>query len=752
MGLIVDCVLEALESRLLGSGDFDTEIKSLDTALTLQFRLHYHLFGKGVSVVVGQVLRDECGKLKSELKSTHQRSIDQDIYNLILKIVYNVGGMLEYHLNNLEEAKRLLSKAADLGTSYEKFAICLDLENLYYRGLCADDTSIYAQQMPKILNHVPLESQGITWHYIHLIFKSLGEEGLKCLPRQTPLTFLAHLFAGSCDESELLDFAAQLLKGCKFPESSESNNDGLIQFHTFLQYFFRMSKTISSNWRSFMVASMEKTFQSVEVSKSSMIFFARHSRKPSIDKESLLNFVNYVRYTERNFVINGGKYDDVMAFFDSYGFILDMFEDGSQNVENIFDLDESLKSLLGLLESFYEKNHFSMMSESDSLNWLENSSKLVLPMTVSSTLSNAWKTLYRHRKTSLDHLLQNQLTFYVSNAMCVELNSSSLCDLQFQYAFLLAQKRLVLPASKILKTVILEEDPECYKAWHLLALCESIREDKEASLKIVCSVLEAMKESFTEKKLTKVDRWQYIQLKLTQLSLIEEIFGTMDALEMLPEAFELYASLFPEGTKEFDSIGKAINQSKEYLLQLIWIFAANMYLRLSDKALDCKNAIKEADNVTDSYKNLNCNIANGYLYLVGGKLKKSLKEFETVLFYDQYNVNAMLGLAEIVFPSDESQSESSLQDYYELVPKEKHSSSPKVFVNALDESAATARLKFLLEYSTTKSIEAYYSPDVWWYLSTIYGRIGDEGYKEALLNCIRYQETMPVREFKFCNF
>ncbi|QLG71012.1 hypothetical protein HG535_0B00500 [Zygotorulaspora mrakii] len=746
-----DTIVGALRSRLLGSGEFDTGYPALDTALRLQFRLHYHLLGKGVNNVVAQVLKDECSKLENELRASQSKSVDANVSQLALKIVSNARGVISYHLGALNESKELLVQGAQVDIVWAGFAEFLNLENLYYRGLCNNDTAVYAEELSNVVQDIPPESHGMAWHYLQLIFKSMTRDQLKTLPADSALTYLGNLVNGYCDENQLLTLIDPLLKESKFPQANESNNKKLIQFHVFLQYFFKSSDTFSPKWYPFIVSSIEKTFQSIEISKCAMIYFG-HQAEPVV-KDSLLNFVNFVRYTERNFVINNENYDDVISLIDCFTFILNIVKNDSFNVSHVFNLSDSLDRLLSLLQFFYQKNNFSIMNENDSLNWLENSSKLLLPFTVSNALSDAWTILFSHKKSSLDLLLSNELTSYLANAMCVESSEGKLCDLQFQYSYLLAEKRLIPAATKILKTVILEKNPDCYKAWHLLALCESIREDKESAFKIVCSVIEAMKETLAEKKLSKIDRWQYIHLKLTQLSLIEEIFGTADALEMLPEIYELYGDLFPDDKDEFASFGKEINQSKNYLLQMIWIFAANMFLRAESKSESCKNAIKEAENVTNAYKNLNCNIARGYMYLTEGGIKRSLKEFESVLFYDQYNVHAVLGLAEIIFPDESNQSEPSFQNYCDLIPKEEHlATRKKVFVNELDESASCARLKFLLEYSITQSIDAYFTPEIWWYLSIIYNKFGDKSYKNALLNCIRYQETKPIREFKFCNF
>lgn len=762
---LIDTLEENLAARLLGSGEFNTGIGLLDTALTLQFRIHYHLFGAGITAVIGQVLLDDCEKLERSLKvqlgSQHAGGLDSQSTDLTRNIIYNARGVLCFQMGQLEESLRFLEMASGISIPQKHYKEYLDLESLYYRGLSSKSSSIYFKELFKSIDRIPKESQGLTLHYLHLILgeiakKFKAEEILKNFPERNSLTLLAISFTQEYDEKAFFGFTPAILQKSKFPLANESNNVDLEQFHSFLPHYFKTLTSISSDWYSFIVESMEKTFQSVDVAKSAMIYFARTSNPSKFNhRESVLNFVNVARYSEKQFEVDQ-THDDIISLIECYSFALELATDESWNVENVFDLEETTCKLFKLLSFFYQEYKFPLMDKGDSLNWLENSSKLFLPKTVSEVLSKAWSTLYHKRADSLEHLLSNDLASYLSNAMCVASRGSNLVEMQFQYSFVLAIQRHVEPAIKILKTVLLESNPECYKAWHLLALCESIREDKETSFKIVCSVLEAMRESMNDNKMSTIERWQFIQLKLTQLSLIEEIFGTLDATEMLPEVFELFSTLFPEGSSEFDSIGNGYNCTKEYLMQTVWVFSANMYMRLGDRVDDSKNAIKEAKRVTDNFKNLNCDIAAGYLKTLTGDKKAALKKFETVLFYDPMNVNAVIGFAEIVFPEELKGSESILRSYYQLgealSSAEVPATKSEAFVNDVDKSAACARLKFMLEYAITKSIDAYHSPEVWWYLSLIYEKYEDKSYKESLLNCIRYKESNPIREFRFCNY
>lgn len=734
-----DSLQQGLAARLVGSGQCQTGVAALDAALTLQFRAQYHLFGAGMTGVVAQVLLDECDRLERGEP-------------VVQKVVANLRAVLCFHLGERDESQRLLetAKAVSLEPRYRGLDTYLQLENLYYRGRCSGSVAPYTAELLGIVETIPSESQGLTLHYLYAILEQLGGDGL---PDSAPVGLLARHIAGKISEKQLLKLATGILESATFPSAQECNDPRLEAFHAFLAHYFKSQTRVSPDWHSFITSSMQRTFQSVYVAKTAMFYFASAANV----RESILGFINYARYAEKHYVISGGHYEDVVSLIECYTFVLGMASDESWNIENVFNVQETTEKLLKLLQYFYDQYNFPLMENSESLNWLENSSKLFLPRTISQTLSQAWETLYNVRSGSLTHLMSNDLACYLSNAMCAAPKGKNLVNLQFQYAFVLASQRHLEPAIKILKTVLLEANPECYKAWHLLALCESIHENKEVSFKIVCSVLEAMRESLNEKKLQITDRWQFVQLKLTQLSLIEELFGTLDASELLPEVFELYSTLFPSDTDEFDRIGDQCKQTKEYLLQAIWVFAANLYMRLGDRSADAKKAIKEATEVTDQFKNLNCDIASGFLKLVNGNARSALTDFETVLFYDPLNVTALVGLAEIVFPEELNESEKTLREYWHLKESSPRVSKPNdtkhdVFLSELDKSAACARLKFLLEYAITKSVDAYHSPEVWWYLSSIYEKYEDQSYKDSLLNCVRYRESDPIRGFQFCNY
>lgn len=760
MSSVEDPIIESLRSRLVGSSNFHSGIDPLDTALTLQSRIHDHLFGIGLDPVSAKSLSNKCKELWDNFK-VEPGNQDINIRNLINKILYNCEGILHYHMERPNDANIYFSKSKIIEIRDLLFAQFLDLENLYYRGLCNDET-LYGEELFRIIDGVPNDSQGLTLHYLSMIFNHISKDKqvvrhtLAKFPAGNPLTCLASLHFNEYEDGSFLRILAKLLNESHFPQADSYNNKALEDFHMFLHYYFKKATKLSPEWKKYIIESMEKTFQSVPVAKSAFIYFGRNSTASSVDtRESILNFVNFLKYSQREYFLHGNKHEDLVSVIDSYVYILKVAQDSSHDVENVFNFQDSVNKLLDLLRLMHEQNGFILLNGTDFLKGLENRGELILPRTISKRLTNAWELLFTINRNSLTLLNDNSLTAYLTNALSVATDPLKLYQLNFQYCYILAQKGLINPAVKILETVLLEENPEFYGAWHLLALCKSIDEDKESSFKIVCSVLQAMQESLEEDRLTASDRWQFVHLKMTQLKIVESIFGTMDALGMLPELFELYSLLFPADDKRFDTIGDGYNKTKQYLLQMVWLFASALYMKIPENHKDARDAIHEAINVSKEFKNLNCNTARGYLFLAQNQYKRASKEFNTVLLADPYNVGPLVGLARVVYPEDDSK----ICNYYRLRPstpdslgQEEASKPEPAFVSEADRSANVARLKLLLESAIAHSIEASHSPEIWWYLSLIYEQYKDIGYENSLINCVRYEETEPIRPFKYCDF
>lgn len=782
---IRDAVLQALESRLLGAAEFHSTCNALDRALMVQFRMQYHIgTASGITEAVGKVLLQEIDKVEM---LSRRFPLDKHLLDLIGKILNNCSGVILFYLARFEESQKILriSRDIELEKTFEEFDMYLGLENLYYTASLKQNESQISEYLYsnlfKVLSFVPSESQALTHQCLWMIAKKLQNHNkLESLNdrwagENKALVYLISIIASPKDDiaysvfskendSKFLQYGNSLVDSIKFPKASQSNNYELEQFMLFLQVYFKNvvgNNMVSMEWYDFIIKAMSKTFQSINVAKTAMFLIKKigtddMQKSKNLRKEALLNFVNFIKYSEKEFKLNK-KYEDIISMLVSYNFTLNSFNE-KDNIENLFDYEQSVERLLELLVYFYKEHNIPISDKKQSLDILENPIRLAFPTHVANTLTQSWLTLYQLRINNVDTLLSYDLLAYLAN--CVPISKSMSEGLYrstvFQYALTLARQRDIETAIKVLETLILEQHPNYYKAWHLLALCHSTKENKESSYKIVCSVLEAMKENIDI--LTVKDKFQFIYMKLTQLRIIKEMFGTPETLELVPEVFELYKTLFST-VNDSKTGAENKNFSKEKLLQDIWLFVSSTYME-DDSMQDLKEAdtaIKEALDV-QKFASEDCLSARAHLRIKQGNYVKALKDIEQAIDIDPHNVNALTGFAKLIF-NDENNEDDTIKSYYKLVPqnsevaeKNIRKGSESIFFNDTDKSAATARLKLLLDCAVTTSPEAYHSPEIWWYLSLIHERLLTGDYKKCLINCVRFEELKPISPFQYCNY
>ena len=792
----IDKVREALEARILGAPTSQSGIAPLDAALALQFRLHYHLFGAGLKPEVARVLLRECTRLDTAMNESIAMlsavATDPGAANIVEKTLYNAMAAVQFYNGDSTSAKVSLQKAQKVarpeGKSYRSFLRLLELENLYYSGLVLDDNvkaaQLYSQRVLKCITKIPSASQGLLHSYLRLIAKEIGKNmnvsSLKqmcdVVGASTPLVCYLYLLSGNMnseDDAQLLEIAGKAVAAAKFPMATKSNSTLLEQMHVLLQWYFHMMRNrthhiSTEKWHPLVVASIKATFQSKYVARAAMAFFGVTGNTT----EAVLNFNNYLKYSnkERELAKSDSvdKFIDPVAVIDSMTFILQR-SSAQDNIDKLYDFDTTTNLLKNNLDEFYTAYALKYIDARESLQYLSNGTRLILPQSTCQVLVQSWDTLYSIRSNQLDYMLSNELSSYLCNTMAVtapeDKTQDQVLNLQFQYAYCLAQQRQIEPCIDFLENAVLEAAPMLYKAWHLLALCRSIQEDKEVSYKIICSVLNALEQEFTTSNYSGVkheDKWQYINMKITEIHLINEIFGTAEALESMPELFSVYNKLFDADAKEKTTTKPSFSKSKEYLLQSIWLLAAQLYMNGEEHIEDARGAIREARKVTKDFTNVNIAVADGQLLFRQGDFKAALKQFEDALYHDDLNADAIIGFAQLVFPDEttNSASEQQLVDYCKLSDGTENPSAPKFdadeydkfFGNRVDKSAVFARLKLLIDCALVKSVEAYFSPEIWWYLSLIHEKYGNKEMKDTLLNCIKNKETCPLRPFRFCDY
>ncbi|SCU79238.1 LAMI_0A07910g1_1 [Lachancea mirantina] len=729
-----ESVERALEKRLVGSGTFFSEDEQLNDLLSLQYRLHYHTLGSASNLdqKVAEILLKDCKRVERSLSGLKE------------KIWRNIAGILYFYLSNIDKATEQLKLARQITydhKAFDAFYTFLNVENLYYRILLSESPKeLLLRDISKVAEHIPRDSNAIAFHYLDSIASRVpvhwGDAAGKL--HSTPLAcYLAICTDYRNHDAELLKVGGALLKEAKFPKADESNHELLEEFHVALRFYLeRVEGDISLEWNNFIISSMAKTFQSMNVAKTAMVYFSRVGKH----EESILNFVNFLNYNDNYRHLNEGKYFDIISVLHSYHYVIEYCS--GHEIQEVYSVAKTIQEMELLLKYFYDQYSFPLLDKDNCLDWLSNSIKLKLSSRVAAILGNSWAVIYRHYKDDLVKLINDDLCFYLSNSLVA---NPGCAQTKFEYAYTLATKREINFAKKYIKMAILEVEPNDYRAWHLLALCESVEEQKDVAFKIVCSVLQGMNEALTNGTLTSTeDRWQFIFMKLTQLSLLEDMFGVRDALELLPELFEVYKALFQTGEKHNYNLGTAYNQSIEYLHQFVWLFASKLY-DAAGNLKEAKEALHESIAVTRTFKNLNNNLANGYLLLKTNH-KKALTEFETVFYYDQLNTDAIVGFARLLNPEEPASSNHVLK------ASEREEKKENAFYGDGDKSAAYGRLKLMLEEAIEKSIDAHFSPEIWWHLSKIYEKFGDtERLEIALWNCIKYEELQPIRHFKNCH-
>ncbi|AET41196.1 Ypp1p Ecym_7370 [Eremothecium cymbalariae DBVPG len=756
----MDRIAKALDARLVGTSAFNSGDSVLDSLLRLHNRVSYHeMGGDADDGSVFKVLLEEADALEDKVDCGLQKAI-----------FTNIRGILNFKLDNEAASVEMFSRLhaySDMIGEFPDFWRLLLLENFYYNANA--DLRTLPDVLP-CLPVVPKESHAVAWYYLENVAVRIPYSWDRLVEYygDTPLTYLVGVINQTESiEHQLVDYGKRLLSRTKFPSAEEPNSAELEELHRILQYHFRrIDEHPSLEWDKFLIDSAAATFQSVSISKSSLVYYTRVGQH----RLALLNFVNFITYTELRHDLNSSEYYDMVSLIDAYTYILKQ-DSVPEEIGQIFNRSRAFSKLKEYLNDFYEHYHIPIIPKEKSVDWSLNLTRLVVPPTLADVLSNAWHLFYHYEQTALNQLLDCRLTYYLANAMALKAPD---LDLYFEYAFVLASRRNIDMCIKFLKNNILNRNPKDYRSWHLLALCESIQEDKETSFKIVCSVLDAMGEALDNCKLSIADRWQFVHLKLTQLLLVKEMIGVKDALEMLSEVYQLYAALFPKpadppNSKDELRLGPKHKESKEYLLQFIWFFTSRLFLQANDLE-NAAEAIDEAKSVTQVFTNLNINIARGYLSL-STDTHVAMSEFQLVLSFDPLNIDAIIGFAKLVYPDD--------SEHVETLDKHKHilSATSKgpfssnsipppatvaattdvrtadTFANEKDRSAAVAQLKLLLEGCIETSIDAYHTPEIWWYVSRVYDEYGDsERLEPALWKCMKFQELQPIRDFKNCVF
>lgn len=782
------------------------------------------------------ILLKECEKLQIVCDQSIQLSIlssNKPYLDLVLNILQNCQAIILFYKGDKERSTHYFNKlkhfTSSKGSHYDDFNLLLQLEKFYYSELNAlnlnesmDAISALNTLSKYFVESVVPFTKIICKGYIYDYFKSISQilqlrlNQLNTVPETSKLLFLfIFILNNKLELNDLLEFNKVLLDyskknknllNVKFPTAFQKNNNHLEQFHIILQIHLTKLHSVAvlsteneSNikkdigiWKPFIISSMGLTFQSHVVAKTAMIFF--HSIEEEF--ESILNFENIIKFYNSD---EAGALHTRIFLIDSYNYLLSIDDKhfDSHKSRNIYSnelfthlvtLYQNLNLKLFDIGNNVEKNR-------ESLNFISNNTSIVLPNTISDILINSWSTLYDLNSNKIDSLQSFQLTSYLCNAMALFSNHNTITEykdqlnslkfeIYYKYAYTLASLREIDSSINFLQSFVLKENPFFYKAWHLLSLCKSIKEDKQDSYKIICSVLESLQNNDNDTNNEIKDKnnkkaWEIINCKITELYLIDEIFGTKESMESLPDLFETFHKVYNNDSK--------LDKKQNIQLQDIWLLTAELYMKLyeqekelinnngddndatnSDKNLSdllkqAKEAIMEAKKLKLNSTDMTCSIIEGYYYMLEGNLTTALNKFEQALDYDKNNVDALVGYSQLILSNDDNQKQNEkfnesivkLEDYLPLMEtklcdtyQNTQLNKSQLFINKSNQLAAFAYVKLLLERSIINSIDAFYSGDIWWYLSLIYEKYQEREYQNALLTCIRNKETTPIRPFK----
>ena len=117
------------------------------------------------------------------------------------------------------------------------------------------------------------------------------------------------------------------------------------------------------------------------------------------------------------------------------------------------------------------------------------------------------------------------------------------------YAIMLARDSEISKAMDIVRKCLLL-DNLYIPAWHVMSLLLSVQEEYQTAIKVINSAMSSVVD-IADSSLRKGSRKLLLQLKMTQIALIEATDDTKGALDMLPELFALFSELYPsEGVEQ----------------------------------------------------------------------------------------------------------------------------------------------------------------------------------------------------------
>jgi tetratricopeptide (TPR) repeat protein len=568
----------------------------------------------------------------------------------------------------------------------------------------------------------------------------------------------------------ILKRAESLISSTKFPKATESNNHELEEFVDLASKSCALS---SSQLKDITERAIAKTYQSHIILRSLIRVFI--SEKKTTELQAAVEV--YDSYIQAYCEQNEHQYRDIISIIQINKLLLDQRLDNKSHLqpEDYAYYSERTLRLKNLLNEFYNDQGIERVSEFDMAEVLVKGHPKTLDESLASQISEVWSTIanmswillnheefnYTESKSAVDGILE---TFRLS----IWLSPQN--DTVFQYAKTLATLRNIKGAYGVLKVLLKElpkTSPLYFQSWHLLSLILSVEENKDEAFKVIGFLMSEISDFIETSTASATLRDTFIQAKITQLAIIEALFGVEQSLDSLPELFELFHTLYLEfieldgsrtpvapekGHKRSLSLARTQTiqkiksiRHKEHksepepnpkkaqitiranfpsvkkTLQDIWLIAAQIYFKLN-LFTEAEEAIIEAENSFKPTPDSHLALA---LLISKKRPTLSMKEMDTALMLGRHDIAPVVGFASLVLNSDES-----------------------VFVSEKDRLSAITRAKILLE-GISDTFQGAQTTEVWWLLSNIYEMFKDPRLKDALWKSVELEETRPVRRFEF---
>lgn len=573
-----------------------------------------------------------------------------------------------------------------------------------------------------------------------------------------------------------------------------------------------------------LISLMEKTYQS----KLILIHYIKVLLDLNEYDEALACFRTLINYFEKDEEINKGEIHDILSIIDIYSTCLIKFnpmEDHKNKkfkytsnkvvVEQLFGFGEKLYHYLEILKKVchlsYDDDEQFKKHSSNNLSFLYNKYNTNILLKDKNDfiqlVSKSWFSLgYLYYyclifnpppAQDINLTYQKKLITYYKNSLIT--NSTGSVNYLFNFALTLSYRADINDSIKLCK-FILKKFPESFQTWNLLALNSSIGSIKELE-KFINNALNIagiyiIKCKNDEFKIHLNVKYEILQLKLTQLAILEKLYGTMNIMDNLKEVFILYYELFnikfeeqikestptaeksnstdnkwshrptlidpklnkkpgirtakkenaQENIKHISKIKSehndlkslsvnSITDEEKKILQDIWLFTSKIYYKIGYYE-ELELCIIEAENI---YKpNVKTFISLGYLtskqskFLSLQEFEKSLEALEEMEFNKLDYVENLLGLCKLFLIDDNA--ENSL------------------FISSKDLNNGIIRLKNYLETLLACWPLGYNSIEIWYYLSIIYEKFDDKILlNKSLKRCIELESLRPVRNVCHCD-